>query len=58
MNRRPFALFVVVQADDGRWNFGPVALAEALHSEEFGTYPTEAQARAAALDAIYGRVAA
>lgn len=30
----------VVQALDGRWDFGPQVLRGALESAEFGTYPT------------------
>lgn len=39
---------VVVQALDGRWNYGPPELAEALASEEHGAYATAADASQAA----------
>jgi hypothetical protein len=38
---------IPVQALDGRWNFAPPELVRAMESEEHGTFPTEADARAA-----------
>lgn len=37
-----------VQAIDGRWNYGPESTRVAMSSEEYGTFPTEADAREAA----------
>lgn len=35
------------QALDGRWNYGPASLADALRREETGTYATRGEAEAA-----------
>lgn len=32
---------VVVQALDGRWDFGPEVMRAALESADFGTFPTQ-----------------
>ena len=42
----------LVQARDGRWQYGPGELAEALSSVAHGVYATEAEANAAMIAAL------
>lgn len=42
----------LVQARDGRWQYGPGELAEALSSQAHGRYATEAEANAAMIAAL------
>ncbi len=37
-------LFVVAQALDGRWDFGPYTMERLITSDEHGTFPTHAAA--------------
>lgn len=41
---------VIVQALDGRWNYGPECLRAALESEDFGTFPSKEAALLAAVE--------
>lgn len=47
----------LVQARDGRWQYGPRELAEALSSEPHGLYATEAEANAAMIAALASKAA-
>ena len=40
---------VIVQACDGRWNYCPRSQEQLARSDEFGTYPTQWDARDAML---------
>ena len=44
--------YVIVQACDGRWNYGPSVVEQAMSSDEFGTFPTRLDATKAALKEI------
>ena len=43
---------VVVQAIDGRWNYGPIYQENLMRSEEFGTYETKWDAHDAMIEAV------
>lgn len=47
----------LVQARDGRWQYGPGELAEALSSQAHGRYATEAEANAAMIAALTAEAA-